>query len=280
MYLKEKWSSKVNEMSKYSQVFKISLQDEFVYRLNFVLWRLRNVFSIFLVFFLWDSIFSVQDRVIFGYDRVKILTYIFALMFVKAIVFASKTMDVTGEIARGDLSNSLLKPLDYFKYWLTRDVASKTLNLSFALVETTLLFLILKPPFFLQNNLISILLFIVSLLIAVALYFLILFIVSSSAFWVPEMGWAIHFIITIVILEFLSGSLFPLDVLPKPIFSILSFTPFYYLIFFPIEVYLGKISGGEAVRGILISFVWVVILYLLMRSIWQKGLKVYQAYGR
>ena len=99
------------------------------------MWRVRNVLRIFLVFFLWDSIFSDPGRTLFGYDRSKILTYVFGILIVRAFVLSARAADVAGEIANGDLSNYLLKPVSYFKYWLTRDLSSKVLNMGFAGVE-------------------------------------------------------------------------------------------------------------------------------------------------
>src|SRR3989344_5901660 len=162
-------------MNKYLQVFKISFEQEFAYRLNFIMWRVRNVLQIFVVFFLWDTIFSFRESTLFGYDRDRILTYVFGLIFVKAFVFSARAQDVSGEIARGEIINYLLKPVNYFKYWLTRDISSKALNLAFATVEFGILYLILKPPLFFQTNPIIILLFLVSIILAMSTYFFILF---------------------------------------------------------------------------------------------------------
>lgn len=267
-------------MKKYLQVFKISFQQEFVYRLNFVMWRVRNLLQIFLVFFLWDTVFASPGRVVFGYDRAKILTYIFGLMIVRAFVLSARAADVAGEVSRGDLSNYLVKPVNYFKYWLTRDISSKALNLAFAAGEFILLYLLLRPPFFLQTNLLSLLAFLLSVGLAMLMYFLMLFITSAVPFWMPEAAWGMHFLVTVVILEFLSGALFPLDILPATFQNVLNYTPFPYLIFFPLQVYLGKITGVAAIKGILIALAWLAILYLAMDALWKKGLKIYQAYGR
>src|SRR3990167_1574500 len=211
-------------MNKYLQVFKISFQQEFAYRLNFIMWRVRNVLQIFVVFFLWDTVFSFREGELFGYDRDRILTYVFGLIFIKAFVLSARAQDVAGEIARGDIINYLLKPVSYFKYWLTRDISSKALNLIFAVFEFGILYLILKPPFYFQTN--------------------------------------------------------PLDILPANLQNILSFTPFPYLIFFPLQVYLGKITGLLLLKGIVVSLVWIVILWFFMKWVWNKGFKAYQAYGR
>jgi ABC-2 type transport system permease protein len=267
-------------MDKYLSVFKISFQQEFVYRLNFIMWRVRNVLSIFLIFFLWDAVFSTPGRNIFGYDRTKILTYVFGIMIVRAFVLSSRTIDVAGEIARGELSNYLLKPVNYFKYWLTRDLSSKALNLIFAVVETAVLYLLLKPPFYFQTNFIYLISSILSVVLAILIFFVFTFITSSVPFWIPEAAWGVHFVVTTIIIEFLSGALFPLDILPKALQTVLNYTPFPYLIFFPLQIYLGKVEGLFILKGILISGVWLILLWWLLNLIWGKGLKAYQAYGR
>lgn len=267
-------------MDKYLQVFKISFHQEFAYKLNFIMWRVRNLMQIFLIIFLWDTVFTSPGRVVFGYDKAKILTYIFGLMIVRAFVLSARAIEVSGEVSRGDLVNYLIKPISYFKYWLTRDISNKFLNLGFAFFEFTLLYFLLRPPFFLQTNIIFLLSFFISLGLSFFTYFIFLFIVNSIPFWMPEAGFAGHFLLTTVVTEFLSGALFPLDILPASFQSFLNYTPFPYLIFFPLQVYLGKVTGPALVRGILISASWVVVLFLTMSAIWRKGLKIYQAYGR
>jgi ABC-2 type transport system permease protein len=267
-------------MKKYLPIFKISLQQEFAYRSNFIMWRVRNIFQIFLVFFLWDSVFSDPNRIVFGYDRSKILTYVFGILIVRALVLSARVIEVPGEVSRGDLSNYLVRPLNYFKYWATRDLASKFLNISFAAVEAFVLYLILRPPFFLQTNPVYLISFLTTIVLAMALLFIMYFITGSVPFWVPEAAWGVNFLFMVVILEFLSGALFPLDVLPVTIQNILNLTPFPYLIYFPLQVYLGQVEYAVMFKGMGISIFWVIALWFFMKHVWNKGLKVYGAYGR
>lgn len=267
-------------MNKYWTIFKISLQQEFAYRLNFIMWRARNVLQIFLIFFLWSAVFSDPSRSLFGYDRVKILTYVFGILVVKAIVLSSRGILVANEIAGGGLTNYLLKPVSYFRYWLTRDLSSKSLNLFFAIFEFSILFLILKPQIFLQTNPFNIFFFAVSLVLAIFLFFTILFITSFVAFWTPEMAWGTQFFVIVIIVEFLSGGIFPIDILPQGLQNFLYLTPFPYLVFFPLQIYLGKFSGIFIGRGIAIALFWAIVLWLFMKSLWAKGVRVYRAEGR
>jgi len=251
-------------MQKYLQIFKISFAQEFAYRLNFIMWRVRNVLQIFLVFFLWTTIFADQSKEIFGYNRDKILTYVFGIMIMKALVLSARVIDVSGEISRGDLTNYLLRPVNYFKYWFTRDISSKALNLSL----------------FFQTDVIQLAGFLLATSLAIFLFFVLLFIVSFVPFWAPELGWGAQFLLIIVATEFLSGGLFPLDILPSNIQGILYLTPFPYLIFFPLQVFLGKVTGLALVKGILISSAWTFALFYSMKRLWYKGLLVYRAEGR
>jgi len=265
---------------KYLNVFKISFAQEFAYRLNFIMWRVRNVLQILVLFFLWTTVFSDQGRVIFGYDKAKILTYVFGVLIVRALVFSARAVDVAGEISKGDLTILLLKPINYFRYWLTRDFSSKVLNLGFAVVEIAILFPLLKPAIFLQTNGYSLLGFAISLTIAVLLFFTILMATNFVAFWAPQVGWGAQFFVIVVMSDFLAGSLFPLDILPAVVQKVLLFTPFPYLIFFPIQVYLGKLTGMAMWSGIVISLFWLAVLSILTNKIWRRGLLVYRAEGR
>lgn len=266
-------------MRKYLQIFKISFQQELAYRASFVMWRVRNVMQIFLVFFLWDAVFSDSSRIVFGYDRVKILTYVFLILILKSIVTSTKTVNIAGEIASGNLTNYLLKPMNFFKYWLTRDIASKTLNLMFAVVEVFLLYLLLKPPFFIQNNFLSITIFFIVLILAVVIFFLLLSLVSLTPLWLPEQTWGPIFLL-ITITEFLSGGIFPLDILPQSLQNALYLTPFPYLLFVPAQVYLGKFSTSFALKGMVVAVFWIFLLLYAIKKVWTRGLLVYRAEGR
>ncbi|HJX59128.1 hypothetical protein A2V61_03370 [Candidatus Woesebacteria bacterium RBG_19FT_COMBO_47_8] len=267
-------------MKKYLAIFKISFAQEFAYRLNFIMWRLRNVMQIFLIFFLWNAVFTDPTRVVFGYDRGKILTYVFGILIMKAIVLSARTIEVAGEISSGDLTNFLLKPVNYFKYWFSRDLSSKALNLGFAASEALILYLILRPPFFLQTNPWLIVAFVISLAIAVVLFFGLLFLSNLIAFWMPEQGWSAQFLIIVIFTDFLSGGVFPLDIFPLVVQKILYTLPFPYLLFFPLQIYLGKIPVTQVWGGIMIACAWTLILLAGLKFVWNRGIRKYEAVGR
>ncbi len=176
-------------MDKYFSVFKISLAHEFAYKLNFLIWRFRNIIQILVFFFLWSSV----DSTYFGYSQSEIFAYAFLLIIIRSIVMSTKANDVSGYVSSGELSNYLVKPINFFKYLLSKDLAVKMLNIAFSFFEVTILYLILKPNLFIQTNPIQLILFIISLIFAVFIFFSIIILSSSAPFWVPEIGWEYNF---------------------------------------------------------------------------------------
>lgn len=266
-------------MQRHLIIFSASLQNEFVYRLNFILWRFRNVLRLLMTYFLWRGIFTNQSEV-FGYGQGEILTYVFLILIVVSIVMSAPSGDNIGsEIANGDLSNYLVKPINYLRYWFTRDLASKALNLSFNALEVSVLWLWLRPDIKLPSDLLTWLGFMLSMVIAIGIYFFFSVGLRLIAFWTPENIWPIAFL-TYVLLETTSGAVFPLDILPQNIQTALQFTPFPYLIYYPIAIFLGKIQGLEMLRILIQASIWLFITYKVTFFVWQKGLKVYGAEGK
>lgn len=264
-------------MNKYFRVAKLTWDETVAYRLNFVMWRIRTVLQILTLYFLWFSLIP-SGTLLFGYDRSLMLTYVLGTSLISSIVLSSRSYAVGDEINSGNLSNFLLRPINYFLYWFARDVGDKAMNIVFSVIELAVLFAILKPPLFIQTEGMYILLTFVAIVIALIMYFSFNFLLGLIGFWSPEV-WAPRFIF-IILLNFFAGGLFPLDILPKFIFSIFQLLPFPYLLYFPIKIYLGQLTIMEILNGIMISLAWTVVLYGLVQYVWKKGLLVYTAQGR
>lgn len=264
-------------MNKYLQIAKLTWDETFVYRLNFVMWRVRVVLQILTLYFLWSALIPTGAS-LFGYDQSSMLTYILGTSLISSIVLSSRSNAVGDEINSGNLSNFLLRPINYFLYWFARDVGDKAMNIIFSIIELTVLFVILKPPLFIQTESFYLLLTIVAIVLALIMYFFFNFLLGLIGFWSPEV-WAPRFIF-IILLNFFAGGLFPLDILPKFIFSAFQLLPFTYLLYFPIKIYLGQLTIIETFTGIMISLVWTLALYIIVQYVWRKGLKIYTAQGR
>lgn len=263
-------------MTKYWEVFKVSWQQNLIYRLNFVLWRVRSISQLILVYFIWWTVFKSQEHA-FGYTIDSIITYILVAALIRAIVLSTRVTDMISQINDGSVVNFLIKPLGFIRYYLARDAADKLFNISFYIIEVCALILILKPQIIIQTNALIIMWFLLATIGGLIIYFCINFIISLTSFW-TENSWGPLFLMSIF-LEGFGGGLFPIDILPKSIFNILMLTPFPYLIYFPAKLYLGTMEYQEIIRGFVIISIWIIILVLLMKRILRAGLRHYSAVG-
>ncbi len=264
-------------MKKYWVVAKNTWEEMATYRFDFIIWRLRVVIQLLTMYFLWIVVIPASAT-IGDYSHSAIITYILGTSFISAVALSSRTQEIGENINSGDLSIFLIRPINYFGYWFWRDIGDKATNIVFSLIEMSILFFILKPPFFWQTNLIFLAFTLMAIAIALILYFLVSSLLGLVGFWSADV-WAPRFIF-FMLLSFFTGWFFPLDILPKTIFNILEFLPFSYLMYFPLKIYLGQLSTFAVAKGFIISLVWIGILYKSLQLVWLKGLKVYTAQGR
>jgi ABC-2 type transport system permease protein len=119
--------------------------------------------------------------------------------------------------------------------------------------------------------------FALSVVMTAALQFLISYTLALLAFWLVEIS---TFIFIVFAFEYIAGGhLFPLDILPPANAKVLAFTPFPYQLFFPVSIYVGKVTGEALYRGLIIQAIWVVVAYLAARWMWNRGIRKYSAVG-
>lgn len=264
-------------MRKYLWVFLLTIQETFTYRLNFVLWRFRNIISLVALIIFWQAVYGTQSQFL-GYEKTQMLTYLVGVALLKAIVLGSKSADLAGQIRSGELNRLLLRPWQVFRYYLFRDFADKTINLIFSLVEIIVIAIIFNITVYFPVNLSLIPIVILSLVLAILLYFFVSLCLSVTAFWTEDI-WAAHWLFGVVLLEFMAGIYFPIDILPSWLTRFINLTPFPYLIYFPLKLWNGQVVGFDVVRVLVIQIIWLVFFAYLYRRLWQVGTKKFGAYG-
>lgn len=256
----------------------MSWQNSFVYRFSFLLWRLESIILFLSSYLFWLAIFQTNNQIL-SYNQQTMLTYIIGTLILRNLIFSSKISQIAEDIATGGLNKYLVQPIKYFNLIFALDLGERVSNILLLTFELLLIFLIFKPNLFIQTNIFYLLTFFACVLINIFLYFYLSLIISLTTFWYPEhAGWPQRFLFDTTMI-FLTGGWFPLDLLPKPIMTVLEFLPSTYLRFFPLQIYLGRLSFVSIAKGFTIMVAWVLILNFLVKYIWQKGLKSFTAVG-
>jgi ABC-2 type transport system permease protein len=76
-----------------------------------------------------------------------------------------------------------------------------------------------------------------------------------------------------------SGQFVPLKLMPTIVQTVSEYLPFQMMIYFPIQMILGRLTQPEIIRGYIVGGIWLVISILFFNFIWKSGLKQYSAVG-
>ncbi len=267
----------MSNLKSYYLVGRNTWDETVSYRLNFMVWRLRVVLQLLTTYFLWFTILP-SGKYFAGYNQSMMLTYILGTAILSAFILSTRTSSVAEDITQGTLSNYLIRPLNYFWYYFSRDLGDKAMNIVFSIGEISVIVLFFHPPFYIQTNIIYLVVFFISLIFAIVLNFFFNMILSFIGFWSNEV-WAPRFIFYIL-LTFFAGGLFPLDILPRPLFIFFQLLPFPYLLYTPMKLYLGTLNINQSFLSLLIGGLWTIGTWIIAKHIWRKGLKLYGAEGK
>ena len=267
-------------MRKYWHVVKIGIQDMLVYRVNFLFRALFGFIPLLATIYLWRTIYAgkVTDASIAGYTLAGMISYYLLVTIVDAFTAVNEDdWKIAADIKDGNISQFLLKPIDYLTYRFCLFVTGRAIYIVVAFVPIGLFIFFMREYFVFPADAKTWGCFIVSVVLTALLQFFLSYTMALLAFWVLEVS---TFIFILFAFEYIAGGhLFPLNILPPAISTVLNFTPFPYMLYFPVSVYLGKSQGDALWQGLAIQTGWVVLFYLLARFVWSRGIKKYSAVG-
>lgn len=261
--------------SKYLILTNLSWQNGFVYRTSLIMWRVRQFLSTLMALTIWQVIYLNQTQV-FNYQQSQMLGYIFLVSILQSIILSTVMHGLSSEVYHGQISKILIKPISLFGYFISLDLADKLKNIIFSFFEGVILYLIFKPELIMPSWPIFAL-FLFSTVIGVVIFFLVQLLFGSLGFWTPD-TWAPRFLF-FMFLNFTAGKMFPLDILPAIIQKIIFFTPFPYLSYFQIQLFLNRLSSTQIINFLIMSFFWIIFLSFIAYKTWKKGIKEYSASG-
>ena len=265
----------------YLTVLRISIAERLVYRVDFALGTLMRFLPIVTQIFLWDAIFNGMKSGtddIRGYSYHQLIAYYLLTMVGRA--FSSMpglSSSIARDIRDGTIKKYLLQPVDMLGFVLMSRVAHKLVYYGVAVAPFALVFWLCQDYFSGWPDAWTMLAFIASLLLAFLLGFYLEATLGMIGFWFLEVSSLLF--IYMLLSFFLSGQMFPLDMMPGPWPEVLKFIPLQYLAYFPAAVFLKQVTGAALARGLAIEVCWVGFFYLSARTLFHYGVRRYSAYG-
>jgi ABC-2 type transport system permease protein len=266
-------------LSKYSRVFGVGAQNTFVYRWNFILRSVFGIVPLIATLLLWRAMYrSSPGDQLGGYTYSQLILYFAMTVLVENLVTPTEDeWQIAGEIRDGKLSALLLKPLNYLAYRFTLFASYRLVYTSVLLPGIAVIFFFLREHITFPGDPLTWLAFIVSTAMAGLLQFLTAYTLAMLAFWLLEISTVVFIVFSLE--YFLSGQVFPLDMLPPWLGGFVKWAPFAYELYCPVQVFMERKHGAELATGLAIQAGWVVVAWLGAVGLWRLGLRRYQAVG-
>ena len=271
-------------------IFRVALEEKLAYRGDFALGTLMRFLPIITQIFLWGAIFESLDtggsvaasggeRTLVGYSFPDMVAYYLLSMLGRA--FSSMpglASSVAKQIREGEIKKFLIQPIDMVGFLLLGRAAHKVAYYSIAIFPFALVFYLCRGYFTLGWPTPSVLAaFAISLVLAFLLGYFIDLCIGLVGFWFLEVSSLLF--VYMLLSFFLSGHMFPLDLLPEPWNVVVDFLPFKYMAYFPAAIFLGKVDASELWWQIAVEALWLVAFVILARVLYRRGLKRYSGFG-
>jgi ABC-2 type transport system permease protein len=116
-------------------------------------------------------------------------------------------------------------------------------------------------------------------LLSFFMYFQIFFITGLFSFWSSSPGSYIRSGVG-QIMGLFGGKWIPLALFPTAFLGLTNVLPFKYLFNYPVMIFQGKVPGSQLAQMLVIQTVWLMAFMFLGKLLWEKGIKMYEAYGK
>ncbi len=178
--------------------------------------------------------------------------------------------DLMNSVHSGEVSADLLKPMNYFTFWLAQDTGRAAVQL---LLRGAILMVLYDLVFDLTypTSLEQWLGVILALLFSWWVSFAFRFLVNLAAFWTPNAKGIGRFAFALA--WFFSGFLMPVRFFPTWVQQIAYLTPFPHVLNTVIEVYLGLLQGAAMWQAIFNQLLWAVLLTLLSQLLLRSAVR-------
>jgi ABC-2 type transport system permease protein len=259
----------------YHAYLKLAWLKQLQYRAELLIWLISRVLEPVIYLMVWTAVARSNGGTVQGVTAGDFAAYFIVEMLVTSATYTALMWEYEYRVRDGTLSRMLLQPVHPIHADLAECLAGKVLTVLVLLPVAGFLVIAFRPTFHLVPW--SILLFLPTLCLAFALRFVMEWVLAMAAFWTTRVT-AVNFLYFGALLLF-SGALAPLALLPMPMYTLALLLPFRWVVSFPIEVLLGRLTPQEVVTGFAEQAFWLVCMVALLMQVWHVGVRRYAGVG-
>lgn len=258
----------MSALPTYMKIASLTSQVAYTYRFNLLLQLVGLLLQIFLLRVVWTAIYA-NNASVEGVDLESLLTYLTIANLQLWVVFPEGGEILQHRVREGKIALDLARPVSLVGQLISQGVGFTLGLLPLLLAVTPIAFFVgvLRAPSTLEAGAA----YILSLLLAYAVIVSIGLLLGMVSFWTMETTgmWAIYRFANL----FFSGGLVPLWLFPEPLRTIAGLLPFQTQANIPVSIYVGRLTGVDTLRALLVQCVWIVLLAILVRFVWSRAMR-------
>lgn len=259
-------------------LIQLHFHEHMAYRAHYLLSILTGPLYFAAQYFVWNALLA--SGAVAGYELQSIVTYFVLASLLMYWHWDHSDYEIAAFVRQGTLNNILLRPLTLQNWLFTEKLASRSIALFLEILPFSILAILVFGTEILAPQG-SILIFTISIIILFMLKFIINMLVGHAAFWMTN----IHGLrmLMIPVFFFLTGALFPLDILPMWAQHIVFWLPMQFIIYAPASIFTGTYSlAGYTDPWMIVSLAagWTAALYLILLVVQKRAQHKYEGVGQ
>ncbi len=259
----------------YLQQFKTTFASMVQYRASLFIWMIGHVLEPLVYLIVWSTVANSGGGHVGDYSTRQFAGYYLLLMLVNQVTYTWIMYEYEYRIRQGMLSFALLKPVHPIHADIADNISSKLVTGPFILLVAAGLAVLFQP--LLTPAPWALLAALPALALAFLLRFLLEWTLALAAFWTTRVS-ALNQAYFVLML-FLSGQIAPLELFPAPLQAVAALLPFRWMVSFPVELLLGRLTPAAALTGLGAQAVWALLCLGLLQIVWRAGVRTYSAVG-
>lgn len=227
-----------------------------------------QVFFAMVLICLYEALYAGSDAAAFG----SIVSYVWLQQMLFRTMFAQEA-ELSEQILSGSVAYTLIRPVDQQAWWFCRTLALKVVGCAMRLLPMLLVQLILPVQYRLRlpDSPVAFIQFTVSLCVGILCLTQIASICDGFTMKTLDKR-GINSILNLT-MGALSGNIVPLTLFPQRLQTLVRYQPFAQALDAPIRMYGQQQPWPEFLLSFGVQLLWLAVLTLCARSLWQRQLR-------